>query len=123
MIPEIYRWGIEQRRIYQSCDTMTHSGHRRKGLFQLLATRTYDEARAADPGFFAYGFGGPTSTPGFLKMGWRVELELPYLFQPFPLTKVRLFGGRAECGGGAVGAAQAAGQDDRRKRRRANCDD
>jgi hypothetical protein len=95
MIPEICRWGTEQRRIYQSCDTMTHSGHRRKGLFQLLATRTYDEARAADPGFFAYGFGGPTSTPGFLKMGWRVELELPYLFQPFPLTRLRRFGGRA----------------------------
>ncbi len=86
MIPEIYRWGAERRRIYQSCDTMTHSRHRRKGLFQLLARETYAAAQSDDPAFCAFGFGGPTSTPGFLKMGWRIAFGIPYRFRPFPLT-------------------------------------
>ena len=51
MIPEVYRWGGETLRLYQSCDTMTHSRHRRKGLFQRLALQTYAEGAAADPNF------------------------------------------------------------------------
>nr|WP_283938435.1 GNAT family N-acetyltransferase [Sphingomonas alba] len=86
MIPESYRFDGMVRRIYQSCDTMTHSHHRRRGLFQSLARLTYDRAMEADSRFLALGFGGPTSTPGFLKMGWKVEFEIPYLFQPYPLT-------------------------------------
>ena len=86
MIPEIFADHGHKRRLYQSCDTMTHSAHRRRGLFQRLAQQTYGEALATDPGFFAYGFGGPTSTPGFIKMGWRILEQLPSLFQPFPLT-------------------------------------
>lgn len=86
MIPEHYRHGASTRRIFQSCDTMTHSSHRRKGLFQLLARHTYAAAQAKDPEFCAFGFGGPTSTPGFVKMGWRVEFEISYRFRPFPLT-------------------------------------
>src|SRR5213075_803040 len=61
---------------------MTHSRHRRKGLFQRLALQTYAEGTAADPGFCAIGFGGETSTPGFLKMNWQIEFEIPYLFKP-----------------------------------------
>ena len=86
MIPENYRWGKHTNRIYQSCDTMTHSRHRRRGLFRLLALETYRAAETADPRFFAYGFGGPTSTPGFLKMDWRIEFELNHFFRPYPLT-------------------------------------
>ena len=94
MIPEVYRFGqTGKRRVYQSCDTMTHSRHRRKGLFQTLALRTYEQALSDDPNFFAYGFGGPTSTPGFHKMGWRTLLELPNYFHPFPLTMLNLKGG------------------------------
>ena len=89
MIPEVYAFQGEKRRIYQSCDTMTHSQHRRRGLFQRLAQATYSEALAADPDFFAYGFSGPTSTPGFIKMNWKVREQLPFLFQPYPLTLLR----------------------------------
>src|SRR4051812_15245250 len=42
VIPEQYVIKGVQRLIYQSCDTMTHSSHRRKGLFQKLATYCYD---------------------------------------------------------------------------------
>jgi Acetyltransferase (GNAT) domain len=88
MIPERFRWGQSEHRIYQSCDTMTHSRHRRKGLFQLLAQETYALARSADPGFFAFGFSGATSTPGFYKMGWTSPFEVPHRFKPRLLAKL-----------------------------------
>jgi hypothetical protein len=96
MIPEVCVYRGEQHRVYQSCDTMTHSRHRRRGLFQRLAEQTYAEGLAADPGFFAYGFGGPPSTPGLVKMKWKIRAELPFLFLPFPLTLLRWGAGRLE---------------------------
>lgn len=88
MIPEIFGWRGETRKVYQSCDTMTHSAHRRKGLFQRLALNTYADAEQDDAAFFVYGFGGPTSTPGFLKMGWKIDQSLPFLARPafFPVS-------------------------------------
>jgi hypothetical protein len=92
MIPEQYRFDGKLRRIYQSCDTMTHSRHRRRRLFQSLAQLTYESEVEKDPNFFAYGFGGPTSTPGFLKMGWQISFEIPHRFLPYPLTLLRMSG-------------------------------
>ena len=88
MIPERYRWGQSEHRIYQSCDTMTHSRHRRKGLFQLLAQETYALAKSADPNFFAIGFSGATSTPGFYKMDWTSPFEVPHRFKPRLLAQL-----------------------------------
>lgn len=88
MIPEIYRWGTDTHRIYQSCDTMTHSRHRRRGLFQKLACQTYACAQEADPAFFAIGFSGPMSTPGFIKMNWVNPFDIPHRFKPALLAKV-----------------------------------
>jgi len=88
MIPERYRWGSEIRTVYQSCDTMTHARHRRRGLFQKLALETYRQGRERDPDFLAIGFGGPTSTPGFLKMGWTAPFDIRFRFRPYPLTLV-----------------------------------
>ena len=96
MIPEWCRYDGERRLIHQSCDTMTHSAHRRQGLFQALALETYAAAKAVDPAFAAFGFGGPTSTPGFLKMGWRITAAVPYVFRPFPLTLLPQTQGHAE---------------------------
>ncbi len=69
-IPERYRINGNERGIYQSCDTMTHSSHRRRGLFQLLATHLYEDLRSRDE-LFIIGFGGKDSTPGLLKFGWK----------------------------------------------------
>jgi hypothetical protein len=96
MIPEHYRWGDHEAIIYQSCDTMTHSDHRRRGLFQRLAKATFAKAEALNPAFFAYGFGGPTSTPGFVKMGWDIEIDLRFLFRPRLLTQMSGFLGQSE---------------------------
>lgn len=92
MIPMQFQGPDGPTTIFQSCDTMTSSRHRRKGLFQQLAERLYAAELDRDPNLYIYGFGGPTSTPGFLKMGWRVVDEVPYLFEPWPLTSLRSMG-------------------------------
>ncbi|MFT4524554.1 MAG: hypothetical protein ACI85F_000699 [Bacteroidia bacterium] len=71
----------EPRVIYQSCDTMTHSDHRRKGLFRLLATTCY-KALEDEGKLFVIGFGGGQSTPGFLKFGWKRLFDFRYYFKP-----------------------------------------
>jgi hypothetical protein len=72
--------GIEKT-IYQSCDTMTHSTHRRRGLFKMLATECYKYLAEKDQ-LFVFGFGGAQSTPGFLKFGWKQVFNFKYYFKP-----------------------------------------
>lgn len=79
VIPEAYIVNGEERIIYQSCDTMTHSAHRRKGLFQKLAIHCYEFLRENNK-LFIIGFGGGQSTPGFLKFGWRQIFNIQYYF-------------------------------------------
>lgn len=85
VIPELYSIAGKQTVIYQSCDTMTHSKHRRKGLFQKLALHCYEALRAADK-LFVIGFGGGQSTPGFLKFGWKQVFDMRYYFYPRQLA-------------------------------------
>lgn len=90
VIPELYQFGETQKIIYQSCDTMTHSRHRRKGLFQLLAKECFQYLK--DQGrLFVIGFGGGQSTPGFLKFGWKKIFEVRYLFRPQILSRIGQF--------------------------------
>ena len=93
MIPEIYCFGSARRCIYQSCDTMTLTSHRRRGLFRQLALETYRQAESRDPDFFALGFGGTTSTPGFKKMNWEVSFEIPFYFKPRLLCRLAAISG------------------------------
>jgi hypothetical protein len=76
--------------IYQSCDTMTHSNHRRKGLFRLLATSCY-QALENEGNLFVIGFGGGQSTPGFLKFGWKHLFDFRYYFKPKLLCQLARF--------------------------------
>lgn len=80
-IPEKYIVEGKEKTIYQSCDTMTHTNHRRKGLFQKLAVHCYEYLRENDE-LFVIGFGGGQSTPGFLKFGWRRLFDFQTLFVP-----------------------------------------
>ncbi|MFM1875602.1 MAG: hypothetical protein RL266_1339 [Bacteroidota bacterium] len=86
VIPQLFMLDGNQRTIYQSCDTMTHSNHRRRGLFQKLATHCYDELRNEQK-LFVIGFGGGQSTPGFLKFGWRRIFDFRYYFRPAQLCR------------------------------------
>ncbi|HXS35116.1 MAG TPA: GNAT family N-acetyltransferase [Flavipsychrobacter sp.] len=81
VIPERYIVDGEEKIIYQSCDTMTHSGHRRKGLFQLLANHCYDYLKSINK-LFIIGFGGDMSTPGFLKFGWQQISNVQQMLYP-----------------------------------------
>jgi len=81
VIPEIYIINGKPTTIYQSCDTMTHSKHRRKGLFQKLALHCY-ECLKNENKLFVIGFGGGQSTPGFLKFGWIHVFNMKYYFFP-----------------------------------------
>jgi hypothetical protein len=81
VIPQCFYIDGTERIIYQSCDTMTHSRHRRRGLFQKLALHCYDYIRT-NHFFFIIGFGGGQSTPGFLKFGWKSVFNFRYYFKP-----------------------------------------
>ena len=81
VIPQKISYFGEEKLIFQSCDTMTHSEHRRKGLFQLLAKHCYRELELENQ-LFIIGFGGSESTPGFLKFGWKHLFNCKNLFYP-----------------------------------------
>lgn len=81
VIPEKYIVAGDESTIYQSCDTMTHSAHRRRGLFQKLANHCYDFLRAKGD-LRIIGFGGAQSTPGLIKFGWRKLFYIRYYFFP-----------------------------------------
>lgn len=81
VIPQVFELNGVETTVYQSCDTMTHSMHRRRGLFQKLALRCYQELEAESK-LFIIGFGGGQSTPGFLKFGWKRIFDFRYYFKP-----------------------------------------
>jgi len=86
VIPQVFEVDGEKRTIFQSCDTMTHSSHRRRGLFKKLATHCYKELKDENK-LFVIGFGGGQSTPGFLKFGWEALFDFRYYFKPALLCK------------------------------------
>ncbi|MBK8368017.1 MAG: GNAT family N-acetyltransferase [Bacteroidetes bacterium] len=60
----------------QSGDTMTHSEHRGKGLFVILAKKTYELAKQENIKFI-YGFPNQNSYPGFInKLSWKHDIDL-----------------------------------------------
>jgi hypothetical protein len=65
----------------QSADTMTHPDFRKKGLFQLLAKKTYDLATNLNIKFI-FGFPNQDSYRGFVNLGWKF---LPDQLQVFSL--------------------------------------
>lgn len=89
VIPQQFIIDGKPKLIYQSCDTMTHSRHRRQGLFKMLALECYDRLRAEGK-LFIIGFGGADSTPGFLKFGWKHVFNFQYYFKPAILCRLSL---------------------------------
>jgi hypothetical protein len=90
VIPQTISYFGENKLIFQSCDTMTHSKHRRKGLFQRLALHCYKELSQENK-LFIIGFGGSESTPGFLKFGWKHLFNCKNYFYPSFLTYLPTF--------------------------------
>ena len=90
VIPQKFVIDGKEQLIYQSCDTMTHSKHRRQGLFKMLAMTCYEELRKEGK-LFIIGFGGADSTPGFLKFGWKHVFNFRYYFKPAVSCKLAIF--------------------------------
>ena len=63
----------------QSADTMTHPGHRKKGLFVHLAKMTYDLARKEGIQFI-FGFPNQNSYAGFVRLNWQFSERPMQLF-------------------------------------------
>jgi hypothetical protein len=70
----------------QSADTMTHPDHRKKGLFQNLALKTYALAAELDIKF-VFGFPNQDSYPGFMKLNWQF---LPEQLQVFTIKAANI---------------------------------
>lgn len=87
VIPQFYIVSGKKQKWYQSCDTMTHTKHRRKGLFQSLAKHCYAELSKEDD-LVIIGFGGKESTPGFIKFGWEQLLHIRNYFHPTFISKL-----------------------------------
>lgn len=81
VIPQCYSINGVEQTIYQSCDTMTHSRHRRRGLFEKLATHCYHYLRDQD-NLFVIGFGGKESMPGLIKLGWKKLFNVRFFVYP-----------------------------------------
>jgi GNAT superfamily N-acetyltransferase len=70
VIPTVAYLNKKSVLIAQSADTLTHPKHQRKGLFTLLANKTYDLAKELGIEFI-YGIANENSFPGFIKkLGW-----------------------------------------------------
>jgi hypothetical protein len=74
----------------QSGDTMTHANHRGKGLFTILAKKTYELAKENHVEFI-FGFPNQNSYPGFIKkLDWTHTQNIrSYIFKvtTLPLAK------------------------------------
>lgn len=80
----------------QSGDTMTHPDHQGKGLFTLLAQRTYERAKKVGVSF-VFGIPNGNSYPGFKrKLGWNFPRKMVRLHKNVPTLP---FGFSSSCRG------------------------
>jgi GNAT superfamily N-acetyltransferase len=84
----------------QSLDTLTDSDFRGRGLFGVLAKRTFEDAAGAGAAFI-YGFPNGNSAPGFFgKLGWHSLDPVPFLVRPlrsrYVLSRLPRIGSMAE---------------------------
>jgi len=100
--------GGRERTFAMSCDTMTHPGYQRQGMFARLARELYEEIASREDVSTVWGFPNPASHPGFVgKLGWFDIHEFPTLVKPLATARVlaryvssqrlaRLLGGMAD---------------------------
>jgi hypothetical protein len=82
-IPQVFYINQKKLNIIQPCDAMTHSQHRRLGLFERLVAHCDAELKKRNK-LFLIGFAGSKSTPGFIKFGWKVLFDVRnYFVLPF----------------------------------------
>ncbi len=81
-IPQKYMVDGTERIIYQACDTMTHTQHRKKSLYPVLAQECYELLKKNDQ-FFMIGIGGSEQSFPVLKhFGWITVFGFRNYFKP-----------------------------------------
>lgn len=81
LIPEQYIVAGKKIIVYQSVDTMTHPAYQKKGLFTLLAEKTYSALDEQKQETFLIGIPGSNSLHGFTnKLGWSCIHHISYSF-------------------------------------------
>ncbi len=87
-IPQKYIVDGTERVIYQACDTMTHTQHRKKSLYPVLAQECYETLKKNN-NFFMIGIGGSEQSFPVLKhFGWRIIFHFRSYFKPSFLCKL-----------------------------------
>ncbi|HKC37284.1 MAG TPA: GNAT family N-acetyltransferase [Chitinophagaceae bacterium] len=80
-IPQKYLVNGEKRTLYQACDTMTHTRHRKKSLFPILAQECYKFLKDQNK-FFMIGIGGVAQSFPVLKhFGWKIIFNFRIYFK------------------------------------------
>lgn len=82
LMPELYSIEGEQKIVYHSTDTMTHSEHRGKGLYTKIANAGFEYLRQQGK-LFEIGFGGAMSTPIIQKFGWKTIFFIHFYFKTY----------------------------------------
>ncbi|HMK25847.1 MAG TPA: GNAT family N-acetyltransferase [Chitinophagaceae bacterium] len=81
-MPQKYVLDGKEIKIFQGCDFMTHSQHRKKSLFPVLAKECYDYLKDRQ-NFFMISIGGtPRSLPVLKYFGWRILFKFKNYFKP-----------------------------------------
>jgi hypothetical protein len=80
-IPQRYIVEGKETTIYQACDTMTHTKHRKKSLFPILAQECYRYLQDQH-NFFLIGIGGTAQSFPVLKhFGWKIIFHFRIYFK------------------------------------------
>lgn len=81
----LMRWDWKENetiyRTLRAVDTATHPQHQGKGIFKKLTLKLVDDA-TADGFDFIFNSPNSQSTPGYLKMGWKVWGKMPLWMRP-----------------------------------------
>lgn len=81
-IPQSFLIDGKQQTIYQACDTMTHTQHRKKSFYTILAKECYEKLKSLN-NFFLIGIGGTNeSFPVLQHFGWKQVFLCVNYFKP-----------------------------------------
>jgi hypothetical protein len=110
-IPYLYRVGDRDVRAGMTCDVMTHSQARGKGVFTKLGRFAVDQMSSSELSFLMGYPIRPEVMGGHLRVGWQVTFDLPMFLRPLranAILRSRSLGWLAPPVNGALLAYQAA---------------
>jgi Acetyltransferase (GNAT) domain len=90
VIPCFIEWNNDKYLAAQSADTMTHPGHRYKGMFMELSNKTFDLCRQLKI-LLVFGFPNENSYHGAIKLGWKMTEKMEFFqikIESLPLKSI-----------------------------------